>query len=241
MKLASCIFVLFVICACTPDKNEEVYDNCILKEIVTNGDTSLSKGTFAYDASGRLTSISNHNSYLLVAYADHQITTTESPDLVRKYFIGNDSLAKYRVSTWTGAVDSTVYEYDSDRYLRKQVRYQNGSFADSVTYIYVNGNRVKWTRYNKTGVSDYSDLKYDENLVLKSWYLQNFQSWPDLYFPFLGKPNKNLIIEQRIPAWNTWASFSYKFNASGYVTQFIDRNEGAGGASATHNLIYDCQ
>ena len=101
MKLASCLLMLFVIFACTPNNNEPVYNSCILKEIISNGDTSSIKSTFDYDNSGRLVRINHPQSNTLqITYADHQITTTEPPDLVRKYVIGDDSLAKYRISTY---------------------------------------------------------------------------------------------------------------------------------------------
>ena len=138
-------------------------------------------------------------------------------------------------------VDSTAYQYDSERYLTKQTRYHDGTFADSVTYKYMNGNCVNWTRYNQTGISDYSDIKYDENLLLKTWYLQNLGSWPDGYFPCVGKPNKNLIREQKVPVWGVWFTISYKINASGYVTQVRFKNEAAGGATSANDLVFDCQ
>ncbi len=241
MKLVCCILMLFVIFACSHNNNEPVYNNCVLKAIITNGDTSSSKATFDYDTLGRLVRINYPQSHTLqIAYADHQITTTET-NSYQRYILGNDSMAKYRIGNNGSSVDSTVYQYVSERYLVKQVLYIDRIFYDSVIYKYMNGNRVNWTRYNQTGITDYSDLKYDENLFVKTWYLQTLGSWPDGYFPFLGKPNKNLIIEQKIPAWSTWFTISYKMNASGYVTHIRYKNEAAGGATSDHDVVYDCQ
>ena len=235
MKLFIFLLVVLLIFACNPDKNEPIYDNCNLRELITNGDTSTSKMRFDYDTFGRLVRLNFPPYITYIAYGDHQVTVTETGRNL-KYIIGNDSLAIYRIGSLG---DSTVYQYDVERHLIKQVRYQDKVFSDSIVYQYVNGNIAHWAQYSKTGMFDYADMKYDETLISKSWYFQNIHSLPDYYFPCLGKPNKNLIIHQKIASSPYSITINYTINASGYVTRYV--NQGGSGTVDKYDLIYDCR
>lgn len=209
--------------SCT--KNDEpIYSSCQLTRIVQPGDTAALSTRYSYDANGFLTRIQATNYAIDITYSGNKVIKSE-PGVSIEYTIGPDSLAisSRQITANPGDPVYTVeYFYDANKYLVKTVGFFDGVRWDSTWRTVDNGNVVQHSyRQHNTVVDIVNDYSYYTDLEAKLWtYTKLGGEYGYFYYPWLGRPNKNLMKRQSQGTFQM-ADYKYEFNSSGFISKII--------------------
>lgn len=219
---------------------------CLVTKLYVQGDTSQTSTKFTYDAQDRLVfwdgpgPVDN-----TIEYGNKSITIRAVAPYSGNYsiyYLNNDTTTNYSL-TYIGGVllDSTLYFYDAYKFLIKSVRYTDAFGKDSVIMTYSNENLAKIVIYNSNATTSQATFDYYTDSS-KSWVYQNIGPYNNngLYFPWLGRSNKNLIKSYSSDFnGNTQPiTITYQKNTDGYVANYTTNYMGT---SDNHFLEYKCK
>jgi len=238
-----CVSAIVFLFSCTKT-DEPIYENCQLTRIVYPGDTSYISTRYYYDANGLLTQIKATQEQIDISYSSNKVIVTQN-GYQGEYTIGPDSMAIAYTSipsTPGESIYSRVYTYDANKYLIKWVGYWDGVLWDSASQVVVNGNVVR-NSYREHGrvediVNDYSF--YSDSA--KIWtYTKLGGEYGYFYYPWLGRPNVNLMKKQTQGIWGM-LEYQYEFNASGFISRYFQSQlSSAPPYTETISVEHNCQ
>jgi len=198
------------------DTGNETIENCVISHLSQQGDTTALSTYYSYNVQGLPTRIKAVNYEINFAYNGNQVIQTEGTH-VTVYTIGTDSLAQYAIVRDGSNVDSTLFLYNSEKYRVKSIHYFNGIKKDSIGYVIENGNVKSMTYYNEYGYVNYfRNFIYHSNLENKHWmYTKLNGDYGYFYYPWLGKPNKNLLKSSS--QYSDLDNYNYQFDQKGKI------------------------
>jgi hypothetical protein len=237
------LVILVVIAACGKKANDDsngTPGNCVISRLSQQGDTAALSTYYSYNAQGLPTRIKAVNYEINFAYNGNKVIQTEGAHITT-YTIGTDSLAQYAIVRDGSNVDSTVFLYNAEKYRIKSIHFFNGVKKDSIGYVIENGNVKSMTYYNEYGYVNYfRDFVYHTNLETKHWmYTKLNGDYGYFYYPWLGKPNKNLLKSSA--QYGDLDSYNYSFDKNGKVEKMQVTVYGTPNISYTINVGHDCK
>lgn len=242
--IASCYLLIFLFCitGCTKETDEtakEILDNCVLTKISQQGDTTALSTNYIYAGNGLPAKIKGTNFEINFSYSVNKVLLQEG-GITREYTLGNDSLAQYSITRFGSDTDSSVYFYNQDKYQIKSIRFFNGVKKDSIGYVIANGNVISMKFYNEYGYVNYfRDFTYHSNIETKYWmYTKLGGDYGYFYYPWLGKPNKNLL--KSTAQYGVLDSYDYQFDIGGKIEKISVTNYGLPTVITSLNLSYSC-
>ena len=230
--------------ACNKQKNDDdtngTPDNCIISRLSQQGDTAALNTYFSFNAQWLPTRVKTSGSEIIFSYNENKVIQQEA-GITRVYTIGNDSLAQYSILKSGADKDSTIYMYSNEKYLIKSIRYLNGVKKDSVGYVIENGNVKSMTYYNEFGYVNYfRTFTYHTSLEAKHWmYTKLGGDYGYFFYPWLGKPNKNLIKSSA--QYSDIDSYTYEFDSNGKIKKIQVTVFGTPNISSTVNVEHSCR
>jgi hypothetical protein len=224
-KWLACLIFVATMCiiGCSPDGDDLIYTDCQLTRISQPGDTSFYSTRFYYNPSGLLTQIKSSNREANFRYETNKVIQEEANFRI-EFIIGGDSVATHSIQ-YTGPGDPVYtvnYYYNPDKYLTKAVGYLDGVLWDSTMYTVTNGNvtQTQWHQHNSV-VDIVNDYSYHADKPAKLWiYTKLGGDFGYFYYPWLGKPNKNLMKGQKQGTF-TLSDYQYELNTSGFISKII--------------------
>lgn len=238
--------ILTITLNCTKGSNDQVADNCIVTKWYSQGDTSQTSIRFTYDNQNRIIFWDGPGpSDNTITYETNKITirgVAPNTNSYIVYYLRSDSLANSSAQYINGSLlDTTLYFYDIDKYLVKSVRYTSAFGKDSVMMNYSNGNLDKITIYTSNGLASQATFQYYPDSS-KLWAYQNIGPFNNngLYYPWLGRTNKNLIksYSSEFNGNPSPVTISYTLNGNKYVEKYSMTYMGN---TDQHFFEYHCQ
>lgn len=233
---------LFVLASCSKQTGADVgtLDHCMVARLSQQSDTAALNTYFTYNAEGLPTKIKRVGYETNFSYSGNKVFQEEAGN-TRVYTIGTDTLARYSVATYNAITDSIVYFYNADKYLIKSIRFNNGIKKDSIGYVIENGNVTSMTYYNEYGYVNYfRTFTYYSNLDAKHWmYTKLAGDYGYNYYPWLGKPNRNLVKSSA--QYSDVEAYSYTFDKNGKIEKIQFTVFGLPDLRYTLNVGYYCK
>ena len=184
--------------------------------------------------------------FLLTACSKQSNDDSKTPDncVISKLSQQGDttaSLAQYAIIKDGINVDSTVFLYNSEKYLVKSIHYFNSVKKDSIGYVIENGNVKSMTYYNEYGYVNYfRNFTYHSNLETKHWmYTKINGDYGYFYYPWLGKPNKNLLKSSS--QYSDLEDYTYQFDQNGKIEKIQVTIFGTPNISYSINVGHTCR
>lgn len=232
--------VMLAACSKQSGSNDDTLDNCMIARFSQQGDTAALNTYFTYNAQGLPAQIKRVGYETNFSYSGNKVLQEEAGN-IRVYTIGTDSLAQYSVSTYNSNTDSIAYIYNADKYLIKSIHFYNGVKKDSIGYVVENGNVISMTHYNEYGYVNYfRTFTYYSNLEAKHWmYTKLAGDYGYNYYPWLGKPNKNLVKSSA--QYSDIEAYSYTFDKNGKVEKIQFTVFGLPDIRYIVNVGYNCR
>jgi len=244
MKITNPIFLFccFLLTACSKQSNDDskTPDNCVISKLSQQGDTTALSTNYSFNAQGLPTRIKAVSYEINFSYNNSQVIQTEGSHTTT-YTIGTDSLAQYAIIKDGINVDSTVFLYNSEKYLVKSIHYFNSVKKDSIGYVIENGNVKSMTYYNEYGYVNYfRNFTYHSNLETKHWmYTKINGDYGYFYYPWLGKPNKNLLKSSS--QYSDLEDYTYQFDQNGKIEKIQVTIFGTPNISYSINVGHTCR
>lgn len=238
------LFCCLVMVACSKqnddDNNNETPENCIISKLSQQGDTAALSTYYSFTAQGLPARVKGVNYEINFSYSGNKVTQTEGGHTTI-YIIGQDSLAQYSLVTDGRNIDSTVYLYNTEKYRIKSIHFFNGIKKDSVGYVIENGNVKSMIHYNEFGYVNYfRDFTYHINLEAKHWMYTKLNSdYGYLYYPWLGRPNKNLVKSSA--QYGQLDAYNYLFDSKGKIEKMQVTIFGTPDFSYNINVEHTCK
>ncbi len=233
---------LIVLASCSKQTGADdgTLDNCMVARLSQQSDTAALNTYFTYNTQGLPTKIKRVGYETNFSYSGNKVFQEEAGN-TRVYTIGTDTLALYSVATYNANTDSVVYFYNADKYLIKSIRYYNGIKKDSIGYVVENGNVTSMTHYNEYGYVNYfRTFTYYSNLDAKHWmYTKLAGDYGYNYYPWLGKPNRNLVKSSA--QYSDVEAYSYTFDKNGKVEKIQFTVFGLPDLVYILNVGYNCK
>jgi len=235
--------VIIFLYGCTKT-DDPIYEDCQLTRTSSAGDTSSMSTRYYYDANGLLTQIIATQYQIDISYSGNKIIKNEVGSLI-EYTIGPDSTAISSTSIPSSPSEqiySRVYTYDANKYLVKWVGYLDGVIWDSASQVVVNGNVVRNSYREHNRVEDIvNDYSFTADSA-KIWtYTKLGGEYGYFYYPWLGRPNVNLMKRQTQGVWGM-VEYQYEFNASGFISKIFETSLGSVPPyTITLNVEHDCK
>jgi len=240
ISVSTLLYLLFV-CACSKkSETNDTPENCDISRLSQQGDTTALNTYYSYNPQGLPARIKASNYEVNFSYADGKVFQEEG-GITRVYTIGTDSLAQYSIIRFGADADSTIYLYNAEKYQVKSIHYFKGIKKDSIGYVIENGNVKSMTYYNEYGYVNYfREFTYHTNLDAKNWvYTKLTGDYGYFYYPWLGKPNKNLLKSSA--QYTEIETYNYQFDAGGKIGKFTITSIGTPNVTATINIDYNCR
>jgi YD repeat-containing protein len=218
------LLVVLLQSACAKQTQPPAEEKCQFTGITTFHE-NLNKGlTYQYDEAGRLIYIdNNYGSDVAITYEASKITLFYLPvenghHIV--FYLNNDSLATYAEEYNKDSLHTTRYfTYTEDGYL-KHLKELSRGLETNYTVSYSNGN-ITEVESNFRGLITTTSFEYFEsinthwNYQLKLPFVGN-----STYYPWLGKPHKNLLKSFKVINFPSMAfEYTYELKENGLINK----------------------
>lgn len=218
-------FVLLLVIlqsACAKQTQPPADKKCQLTGLTTLPENLNKRLTYQYDEAGRLIYIDNNpGSDISITYEASKITLFYLPvenghHIV--FYLNNDSLATYAEVYQKDSLHTTRYfTYTEDGYL-KQLKELSRGLETNYTVSYSDGN-ITEVESNFRGLITTTSFEYFESINTHwNYQLQLPFVGNSTYYPWLGKPHKNLLQSFKVINFPSMASeYTYELKENGLI------------------------
>lgn len=244
LKLSVTLVFSAMLFSCSKS-DEPVYTDCQLTRVVQAGDTTALSTRYYYDGDGFLYSIRATQYRIDFTHSGNKIYKDEA-GTITEYTLGPDSTtisSKQTTDNPSDPVYTTQYFYDANKYLIKTIGYLDGVLWDSSWRVVDNGNVIRHSYHQHNTVVDIvNDYSFYTDVTAKLWsYTKVAGEYGYFYYPWLGRPNKNLMKRQSQGSFQM-AEYKYEFNASGYISKIVYTSlDSAPPYSVNWTIEHDCK